>query len=313
VAVIDELTIAAVGGTAKNGDTVRTIDLVQLYDIASNKWKTVAPLPIKINHPNVAAVGNKLYVLGGLVDGPVTSDGSINWQASGDTFQYDVTADRWSQLPTMPPGTERGSAVTVAYGDSIYLAGGMTILAQTGQDAVDSVISFNTTSNTWQRLPAGAAELPESRQHTAGGIVGSTFLVAAGRRYGQTGTRNTVFALDFNNLTAGWTTSKTHLPTSRGGVSGGVVGSRIYVFGGEGNPATYNGIFNQTESFDLTTQRAASLGVMPVPRHGTQAGVAKGKIYIPGGGLDQDGKQVVINGTITYGRSTDYFDVYIPC
>jgi N-acetylneuraminic acid mutarotase len=213
----------------------------------------------------------------------------------------------------MPPGTEKGSAVTVAYGDSIYLAGGMTSLRQMEQDAVDSVITFNTSSNSWQRLPAGAAELPESRQHTAGGIVGSKFIVAAGRRYSQRMTRDIIFELDFKNTTAGWRTRKNHLPTARGGVSGGGVGSRMYVFGGEGNPVTYNGIFNQTESFDVSTGQASSLGVMPVPRHGTQAGVANGKIYIPGGGLQQDGVQVVSNGTITFFQQSNHFDVYIPC
>ena len=319
VAAIGRSTIAAVGGTAVDGLYVSSTDLVQLYDIPSDTWKTVAPLPIKINHPNVASVGPKLYVLGGLVDGPASGDVSgseggttINWQATGASFAYDPQTDSWSPLPSMPPGTARGSAVTVAYGPRIYLAGGMTVLSARAQDAVDSVLAFDTHTENWQRLPAAAAQLPESRQHAAGGLVGDMLLVAAGRRYGQTLVRDTLFTLDLTNLTAGWSTSATHFPTARGGVSGGAVGTKMYVFGGEGNPATYNGIFNETEAVDLVSGRAERLGVMPVPRHGTQAAVVGGKIYIPGGGLQQDGKAVGANGTIMFGQQTNYFDVYIP-
>jgi N-acetylneuraminic acid mutarotase len=314
VAAIGDTTIAAVGGVVADGFNLSSTDLVQLYDITSNTWKTVAPVPIKVNHPNVASVGSKLYVLGGLIEGPRSGAGlSINWVASGDSFAYDTNIGTWSQLPTMPPGTEKGSAVTVAHGSVIYLAGGMTTLTPGAQDAVNSVITFDTSSNTWQRLPAGAAELPESRQHSAGGVLGTTLVVAAGRRYSQTMTRNTIFQLDLTNTTAGWKTSKTRLPTARGGISGGAVGSRMYVFGGEGNPATDSGVFNQTESFDVPTQRATSLAVMAFPRHGTQAAVANGKIYIPGGGLQQDGKPVFTNGTATFFRQTNHFDVYTPC
>ncbi|BCS04560.1 uncharacterized protein AKAW2_80361S [Aspergillus luchuensis] len=86
----------------------------------------------------------------------------------------------------------------------------------------------------------------------------------------------------------------------------------FYVFGGEGNQNSNTGIFNQMEMYDTASERWVELLSMPVPRHGTQAAVAGGCIYIPGGGLQQDGKEVIVDGETTYHNTTSYFDVYCP-
>ena len=62
----------------------------------------------------------------------------------------------------------------------------------------------------------------------------------------------------------------------------GVVGERLYVFGGE-IPRP----FGEVEVYDPTTVRWQSLDPMPEPRHGIVAGVIGNIIYIPGGGTRQ--------------------------
>ena len=158
-AALGNSTIAVIGGILASDTT----DLFQLYDIASGTWSNATAAPYKVNHPNVAAIGSTLYLLGGLTDGDAVADG-INWVAAKESYAYHLANNSWTELAPMPNGTEKGSAITGVYGDIIYLAGGMTTLA-TGQDAVDSVITYNTTSDEWVRLDAGSAELPESRQH----------------------------------------------------------------------------------------------------------------------------------------------------
>lgn len=307
---ISNTTIAIVGGIVPVGNSTQTTDLLQLYDIASDTWATASAVPYKVNHPNVAAVGDTLYLLGGLVEGSLSPGISMNWVASKACFAYDVSTDLWTELPPMPNGTERGSAIVGVYEEMVYLAGGMTVLQTGYQDAVDSVIAFNTTSSEWQRLPSTAAELPESRQHAAGAVIGDTFYVVGGRRYGQLKTRDTVFSLDLTNQTADWQTSRGRMPTSRGGINGGAVGAKFYAFGGEGNPQSSTGVFNQSESFDVESQEWTELKPMEVPRHGTQAAAVGGLVYIPGGGLQQDGKQVVTNGVTTFQQPTAHFDAY---
>ncbi|KAF9895144.1 hypothetical protein FE257_000046 [Aspergillus nanangensis] len=310
-AAIDNTTIAVLGGILNDGDASFSTDLLQLYDIATDTWSAGAPAPYKVNHPNVAAVNDKLYLVGGLTEGPVTPGLSMNWVASKLCYVYDLATDTWSDLAPMPNGTERGSAIVGVRGEMIYVAGGMTVLQPEYQDAVDSVISFNTTSGAWQRLVSAAAEIPESRQHATGSVIGQSFYVVGGRRYGKTNTFDTVFELDLDDQEAGWKVSSGHMPTRRGGIAGGAVGSDFYVFGGEGNPDTSTGIFNQSEVFDTRSQTWLELKPMPVPRHGTQAAVLGDRVYIPGGGLQQDGKKVIgPDGAVTYHNPTTHFDAY---
>ncbi|KAI9689625.1 MAG: hypothetical protein M1820_010146 [Bogoriella megaspora] len=307
---LNDSTIAIVGGIQFLDNNFVTTDLVQFYDIPSDTWRTVAPTPYKVNHPNVVAVGEKIYLLGGLIDGPAPS-GSINWVASGESHVYDPASNAWTQLASMPNGTERGSAVTGVHGDIIYLAGGMTVLQNTYQDSVTVVTAFNTTSGQWQRLPAAAANIPEGRQHAVGSVIGDTFYVIGGRWFSQTAVRGTVFELNLNNPNASWLTSPSLMPTPRGGLSGDAVGTKYYTFGGEGDPNTSSGVFYQSESYDTATQQWNTLVSMTVPRHGTHAVAVGNRVYIPGGGLQQDGKAVTsANGTTLITNPSAHFDAY---
>jgi N-acetylneuraminic acid mutarotase len=127
---INDTTIAVIGGVIPGANgTMDTTDLMLFYDIPSNTWRNKTPSPYKVNHPNVAVVCGKLYLLGGLVDGPVIPGSPINWVASAESYVYDPTLDAWKELEPMPSGTERGSANIGVHGEMIYLAGGMTLLS----------------------------------------------------------------------------------------------------------------------------------------------------------------------------------------
>lgn len=75
------------------------------------------------------------------------------------------------------------------------------------------------------------------------------------------------------------------MPTARGGLSTGIVGSTIYTFGGEGDPNTTSQVFPQVQAYDTIENAWTNLPDMPVPRHGTFAASVDGRIYIPGGGI----------------------------
>lgn len=307
---INDTTIAIIGGIIPIGGASETTDVMQFYDIPSDTWLNATPAPYKVNNPNVAVVEGKIYLLGGLIDGPQLPDGSTNWVASGECHVYDPTADTWTALEPMPNGTERGSTNSGVHGEMIYLAGGATMLQNLYQDSVAMVTAFNTTSGSWQRLPPAAASIPASRRGGVGSIVGDTFYVIGGRWFGQLNVTGTVFMLDLNDQDVGWKTSPGHMPVPRGGLSGDVVGSKVYTFGGEGNPNTLTGVFNETEAFDTTTQQWTKLVPMAVPRQGTHAVAVGNKVYIPGGGLQQDGKSVVVNNVTLYEDMSAHFDAY---
>jgi len=269
--------IFVVGGVHyDNNNTVETVNLVEYYAIKQQKWHVAAPLPQAVNHANAAAVDGKVYVLGSLSAG-------VNWTALPDTYVYTSGNDSWTALAPMPEGTARGASAIGVYNDTLYLAGGqlyLEIVPPFQQPGLDSVSSYNTTSDTWNTaLP----NLPQARQHVSGAIVGSTFYVIGGREFDIHSFHNTTFALDLNNPTE-WR-EMAEMPTARGSLACAAVGTVIYCFGGEGDTLDEFEIFGQVEAYDTVTDMWSSLPSMELPRHGAGAVALGGRIWIPGGGV----------------------------
>ena len=81
---------------------------VEAYEPASDRWRPVASLPSEQHHANAAAVGGKIFVLGGL--------SGLGFAAKGGVLIYDPASDAWSAGSSMPPGTERLSVLIGWYG-----------------------------------------------------------------------------------------------------------------------------------------------------------------------------------------------------
>ncbi|WP_432937337.1 Kelch repeat-containing protein [Kribbella sp. CA-253562] len=277
--------VYVIGGIYRADGVTTTTNRVEVYDTRHNTWSEVAPLPVAMNHPNVASVGGRIYVLGGL-------SGGASWQALGDSFVYEPRTDRWTRLPSMPSELRRGSAAIGVRGTTIYLAGGMrTLTPGPGglHDTVATVSSYDVVTGRWSVLPS----LPEARDHVGGAVVGGVFYVLGGRDKGQVNVRDTAYALDLRN---GRWTERAPMPTARGGIATAVIGTKIYTFGGEGNPAPgSHSIFDDTEAYDVARDRWQRLAPMAVPRHGTAAVAVGNKIYIPGGGTAAGAQPVDVN------------------
>ncbi|KAF2187082.1 galactose oxidase [Zopfia rhizophila CBS 207.26] len=277
-------TIGILGGIVPNGTAYSNTDLMQFYSLPRDTWETAAPIPKPLNHVNVAVANGKIYLLGGLAN---ALDGG-SWQAIPDSWVYDPKKNAWEEIDAMPTAEARGSATMGVYEGKIFLAGGMRTLVLRQdwlQDTVDTVSVYDTTNGKWIAVPDAAKKMPEGRDHAGGAVIGDKMYVLGGRNRGQLNVRDTVFILNLCNLQAGWTTSKAKLPTPRGGLAAGVIGKKVYTFGGEGNLEVESGVFNQTEVYDTVTDSWERLGPMKVPRHGTSAVGVENKVYIPGGGV----------------------------
>ncbi|KAF2164858.1 hypothetical protein M409DRAFT_24763 [Zasmidium cellare ATCC 36951] len=279
-----------------------TTSMVQAYDIDTREWRSIASLPTAINHGNVAVVDNKLYILGGL------SLQGGNWIADNNaSYVYCSRTNTWRDLAPIPSQHSRGSAAVVTHGSKVYLAGGLReldLFIGGIYDTIDTVSVYDTRTDTWDDPPAAASRLPEGRDHVAAALVDDIFYVLGGRINATTapngGRRDTVFALDLDDLEAGWSLKKGRMPTPRGGLSFGAVGKKVCTFGGEGNPEVESGVFNVTEVYDIDSDSWSTLRQMPLPVHGTYAAVKDGRVYIPGGGVHQN-----------FGP-TNVFQIYTP-
>ncbi|KAI0886550.1 galactose oxidase [Annulohypoxylon maeteangense] len=252
----------------------------ETYSFQTKSWKSLPLIPKAFTHINAAAVNDKVYVLGGL-----TGDGVDQiWRSTPDCFVYDILNGTWTALPPMPTGQGRGASAVGISGNTVYLAGGMERLELTAngtQESLDIVTAYDTEKGAWTTLPS----LPASRDHVGGVMINRTFYVVGGRDHGQPNVRNTTWTLYLNALEKGWV-AKAEMPTARGGLAIGVIGDYIATFGGEGNPAPgSNGVFNETEVYDVKGDQWFKLPAMPHPRHGMVAASVHGRVYIPGGGI----------------------------
>jgi len=241
---------------------------VEKYDPATDRWSDVAPLPRALHHANAGVVGGKIVVAGGLIAG---------FGAVGDVFLYDPQQDEWTPGPAMPD--ERGAAAVAVIGERLYVAGGL----RGGQ----SVADFSALEGgVWQPLP----DLPAPRDHLMAAAADGKLYVIGGRDRSALTARVDIWD------GATWS-SGTPMPTARAASSAAVFEGEIYVAGGEGNPLTPSGIFVEVEAYDVTADRWRTLAPMRTPRHGTNAGVIAGRIWIPGGALVQGfGATAILEG-----------------
>jgi N-acetylneuraminic acid mutarotase len=273
-------------------------------------WRSLAPLPAARQETGVAALGGRIYVIGGF-------ESSLATVATVDV--YDPATDRWSEAAPLPEPLHHANVAAV--GSRLYLVGalrglsfeavatalsydpaadgawqpvtplppgsergaslvavldGKIIIAggYRGGRAVDEVSAYDPAGDTWSFLP----NLPAPRDHGVGAAAGGVFYAIGGRMADPNSHMPTVYA-----LAGGMWGQRAPMPTSRGGCAGAVLDGQIVVAGGEGNPTDPNGVFAVTESYDPAGDRWSSLQPMKTPRHGTGAAVVGDSVYVPGG------------------------------
>jgi len=243
--------VYVVGGYHQDHSTANT---VEVYDPAAARWSFAAPMPRTVNHPMVAVLAERLYVLGGDSGGGALST----------TQEYDPRTNTWALRAPMP--TPRFAGLAAVIGSRVYVVGGAPAAAGRVVEA------YEPAADRW--LPQ--TPMPTPRNHAAGGVIGGRLHVVGGRP------PNTLAVHEvFDPVTGSWS-PRAAMPTGRSGHAGAVVRGCLYVFGGEGNPATASGVFAQNEVYDPRRDTWQALSPMVTPRHGIGAAVLGDRAYVPG-------------------------------
>ncbi|MCX6356299.1 MAG: hypothetical protein NT045_00195 [Candidatus Aureabacteria bacterium] len=110
--------------------------VLQTFDPTANAVSTLAPMPAANASHAVAAIGNKIYVLGGSAVG-----------AAGTTnYCYDIAANTWTSGAAVPTAVRRVGGATD--GTYIYLIGGTDVA-----DAKLRIVQrYNPATNTWNAI-----------------------------------------------------------------------------------------------------------------------------------------------------------------
>src|SRR5713226_5372595 len=117
-AVVDDAIFVIGGRTATGGPcTGGPLSVVERYDIVTDTWSTVAPLPGPARSDLVAVShGGKIFVFGGC---------SAVFAVTGEVDKYDPQTDTWTTgLATML--TPRASLAAGKVGDTVFAIGGST-------------------------------------------------------------------------------------------------------------------------------------------------------------------------------------------
>lgn len=95
------------------------MDSLQMYDMESKSWTTLAPRPVKAHGYGVVADGPYVYAMGGFV---YSHDHDPNWKSIPDIHRYDSRTDSWEKVAEL--ASPRSSNATVQVGRKVYMVGG---------------------------------------------------------------------------------------------------------------------------------------------------------------------------------------------
>lgn len=286
-------------------------------------WSDIPDLPQVVSETACAAIGTKIYVIGGdtsktmrydTVTGtwsstaaaqrPFPGDhhavqvwhdklyviGGVGNGADGKVQIYDPLTNLWTVGADMPWGG--GSVSTALIGDLIYAAGGF----DTGAFTVTDCAVYDPALDTWT---TGLAPMVDGRNHAAAGTDGERLWVFGGRGPGS-GDSNVVAngyadVQVYDPVTDTWDSSNlpgselVPMPIGRGGTSRAVMyHGEFYVMGGEtltGPGATADQVYDRVDVYDPTTNTWRTDAPMTTARHGADPVLFDGRIWLLGGGF----------------------------
>lgn len=152
--------IYAVGGVARDGHPNSAAN--EVYDPASDRWASRAPLPTPRDHLAVVAWEKRLYAIGGRVGGSYARN-------LGDNEVYDPAGDRWERR--RPLLTPRSGIAGVAFGGRLFVFGG-----EEPAGTFDQTEAYDPAANQWVPL----APMPTARHGLAAAVAGEVIYVIGG-------------------------------------------------------------------------------------------------------------------------------------
>lgn len=262
----------------------RGIKPIEIYDPETGRWRQGAAPPFQMHHFQAVPYGGKIYVVGAWTEGFPREKGLSH------VWTYDPEADAWEQGREIPVSRRRGAAGAAVYDGKIYVAGGNAGGHGPHATAVGWLDVFDPETGAWASLPPA----PHGRDHFQAAVVGDRLYLAGGRDSGlENFADSTVAPVDvYDFRTRRWhTLEDAPIPTERAGTTAVPVGDEIVVIGGEG----FGQAWDATEALDTRTGTWRRLAPLNRPRHGTQALVHDGKIYIVAGAGAQGGSPELTN------------------
>ncbi|UJH67036.1 PKD domain-containing protein [Allomuricauda sp. SCSIO 65647] len=248
---------------------------IDVYDYGTNTWSQLLnSAPEEFNHFQAVEYQGLIWVIGAFRTNVFPNEIPADY-----VWAFDPSTNEWIQGPEIPSGRKRGSAGLALHNGKFYIVGGNT----DGHDGgyVAWLDEYDPATGIWTQL----TDAPRARDHFHTVVINGKLYVAGGRLSGGPGGvfAPTIAEVDVYDLASGtWSTlpSAQNIPTERGAPSAVNYNDRLIVIGGEESTA---GALTVTEEYDPIGQSWRSLSDMNHARHGTQAIVSGGGIFILAG------------------------------
>ena len=243
-------------------------------------WQTLPTPPVEMNHFQAITYNGELYVVCAF-QGKYPHETPLP-----NIYIYSPKQGKWRTGPEIPKERLRGSAGVVVYKNKIYVACGIIDGHYDGH--VAWLDEYDPKTNTWKRL----ADAPRTRDHISAAVVGDKMYLAGGRN--STARINkvletTIAEVDVYDFKTGkWATlpATSNIPTQRAGSTAVTQGGKVWIIGGESVQLLSH---NEAEALDPKTNTWTNTARMIQGRHGTQAVVYNGQIYIVAGSANHGG------------------------
>ena len=258
------------------------VDTTRIYDIATNKWSTGAPMPDVRAFMGSGYSNGKIYLVGGYTTGNVDP-------AFAQVWEYDTVNNSWNTSRADMPVALGGAGSGIINGH-LYIAGGRDI----NNTNYNTLYDYDIAANSWTQR----ANLPSGTNVPSSAVIGGQLWIAGGGNpflgSDASPSRNRVFGPDTTNslqiydpATNSWTTGPA-MNQARSFAAGCAIGDTAVAVGG------YDGFGSITSAEINVSDCGGGITLTAdVIRHGGERYVALDWSPANGGGVN-----VLRNGSV---------------
>ena len=291
-------------------------------------WESMAPAPTARTEVGAAAIGEKIYMIGGFREPSISNITDL--AITPLVEEYNSATEQWTTRAPLPVGLHHVGIGVV--GNRLYVIGGFKQSLMSVWKPVATVYVYDPAQDAWTEAspmptargalavaelagtlyaiggydgdgntPAveaydpvhnswsARAPLPTPRDHLAAAPV-TGMLYAIGGRLNRDYRHNLSVVEAYDASTNTWT-RVADLPTARSGITAGVINNVIYVLGGEST----GGTFSTNEAYVPVQDRWYTMTPMPTARHGLGSAVVDQRLYVISGGPKPGGSFSGVN------------------
>jgi N-acetylneuraminic acid mutarotase len=141
----------------------RSVNVHEAYDLATDTWTQLAPMPTPRNHLGAAAMHGRIHAVVGRADG--------DFELTTHEV-YDPATDSWRTGPAVPTG--RSGVAVLAHDGFVYVFGGETFTEP--QRTFADAERYDPRAQRWERLPP----MPTARHGLGATPLGTSIYVISG-------------------------------------------------------------------------------------------------------------------------------------